>query len=88
MQVQGLSDEDYDKVYRAGYQDGLEQAHYVSDYELADLSLVADYDSKEVQVIWRGDQEIVALTKTALWNMLHTAMLGEYTYVFVEESDG
>jgi hypothetical protein len=85
LQIQGLSEDDYDKVYLAGYQDGIEQQIYVSDHELADVRLECDYDSHIVRVIFSGDQQLVAFTRTAFKNMIYTAQQGEYTYLFEED---
>jgi hypothetical protein len=86
VQVQGLSEEDYDRVYLAGYQDGIEQAKYVSDYEVGTMTLSADYDSNTVTIAFEEGYDIYLLTKTVLKNMIITMQTGDYKYVF-EDND-
>ena len=86
VQVQGLSEEDYDRVYLAGYQDGIEQARFVSDYEVGTMTLSADYDSNTVTIAFEEGYDIYLLTKTVLKNMIITMQTGDYKYVF-EDND-
>ena len=73
----------YQCDYDLGYQDGLEQAKYVSDYEVTAFTIEANYDDKRINVRYEDDDlELVVITKTALENMILTAQLGEYQYVF------
>jgi hypothetical protein len=85
VQVQGLSEDDYDRVYLAGYQDGLDQAKYVSDYEVGEVTFTANYDDRMVTLKFEDGYNIFLLTKTALKNMVMTMQSGEYTYVFEED---
>ena len=86
VQVQGLSEEDYNRVYLAGYQDGIDQARFVSDYEVGTMTLSADYDSNTVIIAFEEGYDIYLLTKTVLKNMIITMQTGDYKYVF-EDND-
>jgi hypothetical protein len=65
VQVQGLSDEDYDKVYRAGYEDGIDQARYVSDHEVAEIQISIDEERKVITLFWDGGDKNLALISKA-----------------------
>jgi len=67
VQVQGLSEEDYDKVYRLGYQDGLEQAKYVSDWEVGDVAVSQNDDT--VRVVLSGP-ELHLISREVLENLM------------------
>jgi hypothetical protein len=66
LQIQGLSEEDYDKVYLAGYQDGIEQAAYVSDHEVSEVVVNLDYDNKVISLTWNGDSDVCLVSKEGL----------------------
>lgn len=73
IQVQGISEEDYDRIYLAGYQDGIEQAKYVSDYEVAEVTFRRQYDSHDADIVtvyWHGDSDVTLITKAALESIL------------------
>lgn len=66
LQIQGLSEEDYDKVYLAGYQDGIEQAAYVSDHEVARCDVSINHEKRIIYLTWTGDPDVCLVSKEGL----------------------
>lgn len=53
-----------DKSYQAGYEDGLEQNGYISDYQVDDVKCRLDYDNKVMFIEYQGDNGLVLLSRT------------------------
>jgi hypothetical protein len=81
LQIQGLSEEDYDKVYLAGYQDGIEQAQYVSDHEVAECEVTVNHENQVIYLTWNGEPDRCLVSKEGLKLFLRDTPEG-WTYEF------
>jgi len=81
VQIQGLSEEDYDKVYLAGYQDGIEQKNYIGEHEVAECIVNVDYDANKIFLTWDGEPDVCLVSKEGLKLFLQDTPEG-WTYEF------
>jgi hypothetical protein len=81
LQIQGLSEEDYDKVYLDGYRDGIEQSRYVGDHEVAECVVRVDHETNTIFLTWEGEPDVCLVSKEGLKLFLKETPEG-WTYEF------
>jgi len=52
-----------DEAYKAGYQDGIDQAAYVSDYQVDEVEVVVSYDDKVITYSYFGENGIMIISR-------------------------